>query len=103
MSFQILYEGKAEPSDFLWHTCGKLQNLKLEGNAIKIGSTRLVGMLVDDLLWLRYLMLTGGRDFEEGHSELSVFYWFHVSAPEKQSYIYIYIYICYLLMPLKLE
>ena len=52
MSFQVLYQDEAVPSNFLRHTYGKLQNLKLEGNAaMKIERTRLVGKLVDDTLW----------------------------------------------------
>ena len=61
MSFQILYQDEAVLSNLQWHTggkfavahmCGKLQNLKLEGNAaMKVASTRLVGKLVDDPLW----------------------------------------------------
>ena len=51
MSFQILYQDKAVSSNLLWHMCGKLQNLKLDGNAaMKIASTRLVGKLIDDPL-----------------------------------------------------
>ena len=61
MSFHILYQDEAVPLNLLSHTCGKLQNLKLEGNAaIKIVSTRLVGKLVDDSsLVFGYFMLTG--------------------------------------------
>ena len=33
MSFQILYQDEAVPSNLLWHTCGKLLNLKLDDNA----------------------------------------------------------------------
>ena len=33
MSFQILHQDEAVPSNLLWHTFGKLQNLKLVGNA----------------------------------------------------------------------
>ena len=59
----------------LWHMCSKLQNLKMEGNAtMKVVSTRLVRKLVDDPLWLGYLMLTGWYGLEGGHSELRVFY-----------------------------
>ena len=28
----MLYQDKAVPSSLLWHKCGKLKNLKLEGN-----------------------------------------------------------------------
>ena len=31
--FQILYQDEALPSNLLRHMCGKLQSLKLEGNA----------------------------------------------------------------------
>ncbi len=48
MSFQILYQNEAVPSNLQWLTCGKLQNLKLEDNAtMKVASTRLVGALVE--------------------------------------------------------
>ena len=44
------------------------------------------------------------RDFEEGHSELMVFYRFHVSAAEKHKVIlYLYIYICYILIHFSLS
>ena len=53
MSFLILYQDEAVPSNFLWPMCDKLQNLKLEGNAvIKIASTRLDGKPIDDPLWV---------------------------------------------------
>ena len=51
MSFQILYQDIVF-SNLLWHTCVKLQNLKMKGNAaMKIASTILVGKLTDDPLW----------------------------------------------------
>ena len=54
MSFQILNQDGVFPSNLLWHTCGKLQNMKLEGNlSMKIASTRLVGKLVVDSLGFR--------------------------------------------------
>ena len=44
-----LDQDEAVPSNWLTHKCGKLQSLKLDGNAaMKIASTRLVGKLVDD-------------------------------------------------------
>ena len=52
MSFQILYQDEVVPSNLLRHMCGKLKNLKLEGNAaMKIACTKLFGILVDDPLW----------------------------------------------------
>ena len=44
---KLIRQDEAVPSNLLWHTCGKLQNLNLEGNAaMKVVSTRLVGKLV---------------------------------------------------------
>ena len=50
MSFQILYQNEAVPSNLLWHImCDKLQNLKLEGNAAMIIAST-VGWLESSLM-----------------------------------------------------
>ena len=42
-------------------------------------------------------MLTGWRDYKEGHSELKVFYYRFLHLRNTKSYLYIYIYIfCYI-------
>ena len=62
MNLQIMYQDVAVPSNLLWNLCGKLQNLKLEGNAaIKITSASLLIHF-----GLGYLMLIGLGTLKKG-------------------------------------
>ena len=72
-------------SNLVWHTCGKLQNLKLEGDAsLKIVTP---GWLETSLMIHFGFQVFNVNYFEEGHSEFRILSSLLVSAHDKQRFI----------------